>query len=328
MFERSERHIRHLEMRFGRERLLRIIAGIHIDELSQHVDHYRAIIRTGQWLNEDRPTHFSTFCSEFERSSIAYINVGFDVFNFLGDRTNWALEKLYRRVAASEALRGQFGKRSPSGLDQRLDRGIDKLKSSWLKYFGDDEIDDKIVMLCTPTKPWLSAEAMMLEDFAALRKSFSTSPSIDKIIMADAERQEVAWTFLRRHSRWSVKCMQHYYTNFDTPLFDEWLANARQQRKAQAMLRRNFVLNISNSISSEATNEIMVIANEITYLNQLNLAFEPCFSFKGGPGVAHGLIFKEAADSGLDMQNAHDQLKKDKWDLIFTPMTEERNGRS
>ncbi|MDP2759783.1 MAG: hypothetical protein Q8O64_05170 [Sideroxyarcus sp.] len=323
IFERIERYVRNVELRFGRERLLRTISEVHIDYFSKHVDHYRVIVRTGEWPNEDRSTSFPIFCSEFERSAVAYINVGFDALDFLAGGATWPLEKLYQRAVASEALRGQFGKRSPSGLDQRLNRNVDKLISGMLKWLGDDTIHDQVNLLCTPTKPWLSAEAMLLEDFDVLRKSFPAPPSIDEIVLADVERQEIAWSFLRRHSRWSVEYMHHYYTDFDTPLFDKWLVNGRQQRKVLATQRHNLVVDISKSINFDAANEIMAMVNEITTLNQFNLAFEPCFSFKGGPGVAHGLIFKAAADSRLCMQTAHAQLHKDKWELFFATITEE-----
>lgn len=112
--------------------------------------------------------------------------------------------------------------------------------------------------------------------------------------------------------------MHRCYAQFDTPMFDEWLMDGRRQRNALATQRRDLVADISERVSPMAANEIMAVANKITTLNQLNLALEPCFSFKGGPGVPHGLIFMAAADSGLGAQLAHDQLQKEKWELFFS----------
>lgn len=289
-----------------------------MEDFSQHVDRYRIIVRTGWWPNEDRATSFGTFCSEYLQSTVSYANVGFDALAFLAGSTTWTLGEIFQRVVASEALRGQFGKRSPTGLDRRLDQSVEKLEAIVLDELGGHAINDQINLLCTPTEPWVSAEAALMEDFAVLRNFFPSPPSIAEILAADASRQETVWTFLRRHVRWNVERLQRYYMEFGTSMFDRWLFDARQQRIALAEQRRSLLAEISDRARPEAANDIVTLAEEATILNHLNLALEPCFSFKGGPGVPHGLIFRAAANSELGLQIAQDRLLIDKWELFYS----------
>lgn len=318
---RVEQNIRQQELKFGRKILLQTIAGMGSDVVVEHVARYRAVIRTGKWPNENRPSPFETFCSEYERSAHAYVNVGFEALRFIEGSSCASQSEIYQRVAASEALRGQYGKRSPTGLDRRLEQTVDALAACIAEARGDDALDEQLNLLCLPTMGFISAEAALLEDFAPLRKAFPGPPTIDDLVNASYRDQEVAWTFLRRHAKWSLACLHNCYVQFGTHLFREWMERARQRRQDLAIQREVLIAEISRTLSPAAATEIMTLATEAMVLNQLNLTLEPSCSFKGGPGLAHGVIFGTAPAADLSTDIAQERLLRDKWTLFTSTST-------
>lgn len=313
-----ETHVKQLEGTFGRERLLQTISNIKPEAFSQHVTNHRSIIRSGKWPNEDRPSSFEDFCNEYKRAALAYVNVGFEALAFLAGDRGISVEEMHYKVLCAEALRGQFGKRSPTGLDQRLERTTDKLESCLSQFLDGDVLTEKVNILCTPTTPWLSAEAALLEDFHQLHQLFGAPPTMDELLSAAGVHHDVAWSFLRRHVKWNFLGIHRLYSEFCKPEFSIFLNAARTERAIISERYNKISAELAEQMFYDAETEALSFAHEIRVLNKLNLTLEPYFSFKGAPGLPQLLIFQEASKIGLHHQYSPDELNTGKWALFHS----------
>lgn len=311
---RIERHVEEYEKAFGRERLLRLVSQIPLSDINEHVNDYRQVIRRRKWPNENRPTSFALFLKEYEWATLAYLRVGFLALEFLEKPTAAKLIPIYRMVEASEALRGQFGKRSPTGLDARIDAYTAELDIILDAHDLDD--DGRIGnLLCTPGDPFLSAESALLHDLNEAKASFPSPPSIGDLITVDAAQAKPMWIVLRRHAKWSLPRLVSWYTEFDISMLMDAMYAGQNQRQALASERAAAVECIRKTCSPSVHRRIEELAAATAVLNHLNLALEPCFSFKAGAGLVHGLIFKMAASEGLIEGNT-DTINTQKWALF------------
>lgn len=309
-----EANIRDKEEKFGRERLLRTIAEIPRVDRAQHIERYRNVIRSNHWPNEANFSSLDKFLDDYQRSAQIYVSVGFEALDFIAGTSALSLDEIYARVLGSEALRGQFGKRCPSGLDARLDDCVARLEEGLLSIAPVSFDEGAIDLLCTPTKPELAAESLLLEDFAQLRDEFSSPPTIDDVLRSTGLRKDIVWNFLRRYVRWGVDELPAYYQHFSSALFDEQLRANRVERSVQAMRRNRLISEITNRCDDPVCLEILGIATAVTALNHLNLALEPSYSFKGGPGISHGIVFALAEVAGL--KSSLEQISRIKWELF------------
>lgn len=323
ILRKVEDHVSQLEAAFGRKRLLKTIFKVGPEAISQHVANHRRIIRNGNWPNEVRPSSFSVFCNEYMRAAIAYATTGFEALDFLAGNSNISIEKMYFRVLCSEALRGQYGKRSPTGLDQRLERTTEDLESCLRSTSDEDAFTEDVNTFCTPITPWLSAEAALLEDFSQLRQHFITPPTIDEILSSDGIPQDVAWNFLRRHVKWNVLGMSRFYSEFSTSEFCCSLNTARAEREKICEKHRQVNKKIAEKSKFGVESEVFSMAREIKVLNQLNLTLEPYYSFKGSPGLPQALVMQEASRLGVCHSYSLDELNAGKWALFHSTNVKE-----
>lgn len=304
------------EDEFGRERLLKAVAKVTLENLSRHVNRYRSIVRTHRWPNESHVSSLDAFLGDYERSSLIYVEIGFDALNYVDGNSTLALNAMFERVLGSEALRGQFGKRCPTGLDARLESYLAIVEAKVLSIVPFERNEDAVHLLCTPVKPALAAEALLLEDFAELREEFNVAPSIEEVLTATGSRKDVVWKFLRRHVRWSVADLGAYYHYFNTALFEERLKASRIERATQEAQRLELVADIASRTSAEICAEILSVAAAATTLNHLNLTLEPIYSFKGGPGLAQRIVFEQAEVAGLCASVSQEQIISKKRELF------------
>src|SRR5690606_24277546 len=121
VLHRVETRVIAREEQFGRAKLLRIANEFDHLALVSHTAYYRRVIRETRWPNEVlADSSISSFIDGFEKSALAYVDVGFQSLNYLNSGEETGFPSAYKAVVASEALRGQFGKSSPDGLDARL----------------------------------------------------------------------------------------------------------------------------------------------------------------------------------------------------------------
>jgi hypothetical protein len=300
---RIDQRVAHLERRFGRARLLNTVARFDKQHFAEHTDYYRSVIRRHRWPNVERESRSaSEFISGFARSILAYVNVGFLALKYLANEKNASLSETHRWVAAAEALRGQFGKQSPDGLDAWLDRISDQLSA----YVTAEE---DLVSLGTPTGSLRSAEAALPEDLESIRSLFPCPPTINDIGRVNREQGNVLWGFLRRHARWNLDTLQKYYNELD--ISSTGTTCGREHRNTAALNRQ--------ATYRELPERARTLADDLVSLNFLNLALEPSFGFKGCVGVPIGIVFRRMEALGESPMPSHERLVDDKWSLLNDP---------
>lgn len=269
-----EREIAEHEELFGRDRLLRTVAGFGGEAYATHTGYYRRVIREttwphGKWVGGAH----ADFVRGYGYSALGYVWGGFEALNFLAGPSEWSLEQVYGDALVAESLRGQFGKSSPDGLDRRLA----ELEDRFVAEYGDEE---DLLVLGTPIAPVRTAEAGLLEDFAAFRRVFPRPPTIEDVLsVADHERYMV-WQFLRRHVRWNVGAAAALYDGLATARVKPDVAHGEQQARWRERLL------------TRLPQPAVELVDAITSLNVLNLVLEPAFSFKGCVGLPLGMIFR------------------------------------
>lgn len=315
MLRNVERRIAWNEMKFGRQRLLGIVSSMNADDIDNHVDNYRGLIRNREWPNSPRPTPLAQFLDEYEMAALRYIDIGFQGFSTVDDPRTPDIRQLFCMVQASESLRGQFGKRCETGLDTRLkiceDQLIEHLKGAV------PEIETALVQLCTPAAPYASAEAQLLEDFALVRELFPDPPEATEAIRSAPATFERLWRFLRRHCAWSLHRAKHFYTEIPLNLLSQQLIVTRTQHRRFAIERSTLLRQLARDRSEEWMARLNELSTAAMLLNHVNLSLEPCFSFKGGVGLGHGVIFSAAFEAGL-LDQPLDDLNASKWRLFDT----------
>jgi len=312
-----ERHVAQQEIRFGRMRLLDTIEGLRGYGIDRHVETYRSLIRGNEWPNQQRQTTLSQFLNEYERASLAYVSVAFQGFEHLAKPGTRSLSSVYGMVEASEALRGQYGKRSPDGLDARLAAAEMDLRELLLPVVGTDT-DLAIETLCTPVEPHVTAEALLLEDFSRLRSFFPSAPSMANVAAASAPATEALWIFLRRHSHWNLERLARWFREFANSSFDDQLAAVRQRRRELSSERHRLAKEIGGFGPTRWRAQISGLTTAITILNHLNLTLEPCFSFKGGVGLSHAAVLTAGTRAGHEIGGIRSDLIDRKWALLET----------
>lgn len=237
MLARIENLVISREARFGRERLLDVVDTIGEADRNAHVADYRTFIRSNEWPNATRPSSTGVFFDEYERCAAQYVSVGFEALDFISaGAPEDARGAMFRRVMASEALRGQFGKRSPTGLDERLE-DLAEVLTALLAHVGVVDPDAAITTLGTPNESALTAEALMLKDLRDMQMAHAEPPT--RSFFVNAAPDSAAWRCLRRHCRWSVSQLQLAYIAHPPHLLDEQIAHANGQR-SQVQREKDF----------------------------------------------------------------------------------------
>lgn len=302
------------ERKFGRDRLLRTIEKVSPHDLSQHVSRYRVLVRSNEWPNVAEPAPLAEFLNDYELASLAYVDVGFIALEFVGAGNDRTYASVYHQVVASEALRGQYGKQSPTGLDARLDWYEAQLTAVLDKILG-EATPNAVDLLCIPNEPHLTAESAMLESFAQVRAIFAEPPTIDSILAAEPTPHEIVWKFLRRHAQWSIQHLNEYYHRLGIDLLQDRLEVARNRRRDLAARRSELMAEIARRCPATVLGQIIHFANALAALNHINLTLEPSFSFKGGVGLGHGLIFNLSEKKMPNGRPTQSEIARDKWAL-------------
>lgn len=315
MLSRVETLVTRCEERFGRERLLNTVAEIGDHAREHHVATYRTFIRTNAWPNTLRPSSLRVFHDEYERAAAQYVRIGFEAFDHLAGGGTGDIETVHRRVFASEALRGQFGKRSPTGLDERLD-DIEAVLEEKIGGLGLRDIDGALTLLGTPGMNTPTAETLLLTDLRDLHQAFAHLPTAADIAHADRMSSEIAWRFLRRHCRWSVAHLQRLYVAYDNTSLTEMIMGARANRAVHENERLVLLHEIRANTTHAAFTELCKVVREVVTLNHINLTLEPSYSFKGGPGLAHGLLLQAVEKAGGLPIPPMEETQTEKWRLL------------
>lgn len=275
MVSRSERRV-------GRKRLLAFVNAIDPRHVDAHVDYYRGLIRNNAWPNnaDSSEPDMGRFLTGFGKSAQAYVTAGFTSLSWLLRPVSSNFHKVHRKVLAAEALRGLFGKSSPVGLDQRLERCADEL----LEYL---DSESQLITLGTLPSPFRSAESSLIRDFQCLRLTYPEPPNADQLV-SQSESADLAWQFIRRHTRWRVDALASVYDELRDHCPETSEQTERRLRTAEERSR------LVQSLPPEAAN----LADFLLSLNYLNLALEPAHSFKSGIGLLNGLIFRASEHHG------------------------------
>jgi hypothetical protein len=315
MIECAEERILRHENRLGRKKLLNYFADTSHETMSAHIPEYRKIIREQSWPNTARPSNLRKFIYEYKVSSLAYIDVGFEALQSLTQDTLGLPHNLYCKTLASEALRGQFGKRSPTGLDTRLHQADMQLTELLYPIFG-VETEYIIPMVCSPAFPFLTCETEFMVDFIQLQKYFPISPNVEQISSAEPGIQEFVYRFVRRYLRWNISLMSALYIDLNAETLKNDLGANLYKWKNDHPEKINLIKLISKYFSNDIHKFKNIIALIVTLieLNYINLKLEPWFSFKSGIGLAHFIIF---ANFDIRQQFSSADIEEQKW-LLFS----------
>lgn len=299
IFAETERGMERLEDAFGFGELSSFIDTYYTHaERSNVIDEYRLLIRDNDWHHGSppQPSH-GDFLVESLAVSVEYVSGAFFALDFLSGRHPITLAEAHRRCWAAESLRGQVGKRSAWGLDARLEARSQALVQL-LGAVADQgwDVEECLYPLCTPTTAPFCAETMLVEDFATLRRFYPEPPSRGQLRRRGRAAERAARRFLRRHCRWSSVQMEAWYSELES-VDEDHLRDLRVGRGLVASERTELLSQISTSADREASERIKALSSEVLDLNQLNLAFDPCFSFKGGTGLLHWGVFATAQRS-------------------------------
>lgn len=294
VYGRVESCIEDLEASFGPRSLAHFVDSYYsLSERRDFIEQYRLIIRDNHWHHGSAlELSHQEFLSEFLAVSLEYAHSAFFALNYLAGKTRIPLVEAHRRSWAAEALRGQVGKRSPWGLDARLEEAERGLAEQ-LARVPDCDVEEGLYLLCTPTAPPLSAETSLVQDFLALRSLVPEPTAETRLEHLEVAAERVVRRFLRRHCRWSPNEMERWYSDFKD-LSAEHEEHMRSGRIALAAERSGLLLHIARAADRETSMMVDRMSTEIAELNQLNLAVEPSFSFKGGVGLAHWGVFARA----------------------------------
>ena len=124
--QRLENECRAFENMWGATRISRFVAeAVPSDQLLDFIDAYRQLIRTNTWsfTRLDDMSH-EQFLREWGDTHVAYIRTAARFLNLLlrRDAEGCGFSDVHAAAILSETNRGRVGKRSPIGLDARLDR--------------------------------------------------------------------------------------------------------------------------------------------------------------------------------------------------------------
>jgi hypothetical protein len=314
IFARLEEAVIRREDEFGRERLLRTANEIDEAERKGHVAAYRSFIRSNNWPNHPRPSDFGVFCADYAHSAHQYVKIAFEALQYLAaGSSDEGLAAVYGRVVASEALRGQFGKRSPTGLDHRLDDLVAGLEQI-LNAAGVAEVDRALTVLGTPESSAPTAESLLLKDLRDLMAVFPQPPRFQDLL--DTERSDIAWRVLRRHCGWSIEELRLAYEVHLPSLLAEKIDIAEKSRIELDHERLALVRTLRARMTEPAFYEFWRTAESLVTLNQLNLTLEPTYSFKGGPGLMHGRILGLSQGISDLPRPSMEELENAKWRLM------------
>jgi hypothetical protein len=312
-FSQLEALVSRREAEFGTAALLEFVAGVGARRVEQHVEQYRQIIRQHDWPNVALPDNSSAFCAGFVAASHAYVEVGFLALEHLA-RGGGYQHKLQALVLASEALRGQFGKQSPTGLDARLDSLVAELDHQ-VSGFGKALSEQDVNLLCIAPGAIPSAESLLLEDLLDLPERFGAIISTDEISASRPADLRRLLTFLRRHCRWSFARFRDLHNALQDSRLAQRVAAARWRRAQHRDQRREVLSRLRQIAGVDASAAIEALAGQIGVLNGINLSIEPVFSFKGCVGLPHGLIL-DRCRGDLDARLAEPETQKLKWWLL------------
>lgn len=277
--ERVEAEVIEGERAFGRPALLHAVASIGLKCCQEHTQDYQQVIRKSEWPNGTWVgVGHQDFLRGYERSARAYVRAGFDALRFLTGRTKLTLDEMYPQVLAAEALRGQFGKSSPDGLDKRRDALADHFPKNG--YGSEDEL----MLLCTPAAPIRTAEMALLGDFSEFKRVFPTPPNIDDVLATPEPQEKVVWGFLRRWVRWNVEALALLYRGSLHAVIDGSGGQGKEQHRSQLL--------------EKLPPAGVTLVDSISSLMVLDLVLEPQFSFKGCVGLPLGEIFRLAKQAG------------------------------
>lgn len=288
------------EERFGRNHLLEVVDRIDPMAFDDHTTYYRKVIRLNTWPNVALSNaDLRTFLLGYGRSALAYVDVGFAALRYVASPSTDSFAAIHDLVLASEALRGQFGKSSPDGLDARLEQQEDIL-------LGELRDELLLVLLCTPCEPLQSADSAILDDSIAIQAYFRAAPTLQEFTASPYRADESTWKFLRRHSRWSVRQVLKLLGQLQG--YEERAREAREERRLQTAARA--------AVLAELPAGSREVVDGIVALNYLNLTLEPSFGFKGCVGLPHGLVFQEAERLGRSNAPVCADVSRDKWRLF------------
>lgn len=270
-----EEHTARHEVAFGRDNLVAVVNDIPPGEAHNHIDEYRRIIRENTWPNVVQPdVGDAAFITQFGLAAQAYVDTAFAAARWLETRDSRTLVKAHRGVLISEALRGQLGKSSPDGLDERLEQAIDQL----VEYLDDE---DDLYIVCAASSTMKPAEIAMVVDYYAMKAEFTSMPDMNMLVTLPAS--SATWLFFRRYCRW----------RFDR--FGElW-----EQLSLLSMLEGDLIVadvdKVRFDLLATLPGPARQLADFVSALNVLNLSLEPTLSFKSGPGLLHAEVFRAAA---------------------------------
>jgi hypothetical protein len=311
---KTEAEVVRREIEFGRPNLLALVNSFPSDRVATHIDDYRKVIRSRDWGLENTPLSLEEFLSGYFAAALAFIDVGFNSLKFLNCPQPEKLEEVFYQVEAAEALRGQFGKRSQSGLDAMILQYENALLDILTQHLG-SEASDALDALGTPVSPSLAAESVLLDDFKAFRLLFPEPPNEAALHSLTEKDEEVAWQFLRRHCKWSMRVMLFWYQTLPEPSLTEQIASARNSQGNSSKHRSCLVSDLYKQVNTVDMLDINRISDHLTTLNHLNLTLEPSFSFKGGVGLGSSFIFHEALLAGIMSTTSLGDLAARKWAL-------------
>jgi hypothetical protein len=264
------------ESSFGRDQLVEVINDVADAAARYHVDEYRyRIVRENTWPNVDLPdVDHHDFVSLFGFAALTYVDAAFDAARWLQTRDTRTLVSAHRAVLVSEALRGQFGKSSPDGLDARLERAVDQL----LVYLDNE---DDIYTLCSSSSMMKPAEIAMVADFQKMKAESASMP--DSATVLGIPPTSATWVFFRRHCRWRFDRFVQMWEELSLLSVSEG-----EQVSSDSDEMRDHLLETLPARALE-------LADFVSALNIFNLSLEPTSSFKGGPGLLHAEVFRAAS---------------------------------
>lgn len=288
------------------------------DELCDiHIDGHRAFIRENTWQNEFHNTSHAKFLEDFERSSALYIDVSFEIFSEIVSG-NFPKNDLISKLYSVEALRGQYGKRSPTGLDQRLEGYCIQLEETLSTIPGMDTDDFIDKVSCPGIRGESSAEELLCEDFSKLYSISREAP--DRLAVANMSKQDfqIFNTFFRRHAKWSWKLLQGYYDQLDVRLIENQTRDMLARRQIFRCDLESKFRTLSVELSASQFEFACELGNKLAELNHLNVTLEPICSFKGAPGMMQFAgISQLATPIGADDAVLFERAKKSKWGLMY-----------
>lgn len=259
----------------------------------EHIPKYREYIRCNEWyfpvIEED---DLLIFTKRFLEIHEYYNRLAEEIYSFLvvDNSRDGLLANFFEKVIKSETMRGWVGKRSPSGLDNMIEKRCVHIEDI-LGSFLDSELIDDFFKSFGVSKSIETAEEELIYLLSIFESSYDKLLSIHNFNEAISKSNGAVTKIMRFFSKYSLNDFNKKYLEFKKKKREKIIFDKKTVSEEYNL---SFEEVVSQIKCMEKEKKLRKLVKEVQILNALNLNIEAKFSFKGWAGLMHNLVIEEA----------------------------------